>query len=47
MEVRLMSSDFPKRLVEKLKAIREHSKLSPDEFALAKEFGIPGREPHL
>ncbi len=28
-----MSSDFPKRLGEKLKAIREHSKLSPDEFA--------------
>lgn len=28
-----MSSDFPKRLGAKLKAIREHSKLSPDEFA--------------
>ena len=28
-----MSSDFPKRLGEKLKAIREHAKLSPDEFA--------------
>ena len=28
-----MSSDFPHRLGEKLKAIREHSKLSPDEFA--------------
>lgn len=28
-----MSSDFPKRLGEKLKQIREHSKLSPGEFA--------------
>ena len=28
-----MSSDFPKRLGEKLKTIREHSKLTPDEFA--------------
>jgi len=28
-----MSSGFPKRLREKLKQIREHSKLSPDEFA--------------
>lgn len=28
-----MSLDFPKRLGEKLKAIREQSKLSPDEFA--------------
>ena len=26
-------SDFPQRLSEKLKTIREHSKLSPDEFA--------------
>ena len=30
---RTMSSDFPQRLGEKLKQIREHSKLSPDEFA--------------
>lgn len=28
-----MSSDFPKRLGEKLKQIREHSKLTPDDFA--------------
>ena len=28
-----MSTDFPKRLGDKLKAIREHSRLSPDEFA--------------
>lgn len=26
-------ADFPKRVSEKLKAIREHSKFSPDEFA--------------
>lgn len=32
-QVRQMSTDFPKRLPEKLRAIRERSRLTPAEFA--------------
>jgi hypothetical protein len=31
--LRFSKTDFPKRLGEKLKTIREHSQLSPDEIA--------------
>lgn len=32
--LRQMSSDFPKRLPEKLRAIREHTRLSESQFAM-------------